>query len=200
MSANGHGGRTQHSLVCSDGRKRRGWAPRESQLDPVSCCCHLLVIFSLFGREAEAAALPRPEELVSDEEVDGISTSAVAELPVSKLNHLSLSKVSANSFSFLLLSAAKPLMFPRLFCHALLVNSTHYHFPLALWFVEEVLVLLFEVDHGGGSGRGFAMSNSDAKCPWRRGVGDLCPPRIDVFSPFLRTSYFPTRVSRFFHD
>ncbi|KAG0722851.1 hypothetical protein GWK47_043776 [Chionoecetes opilio] len=104
MSANGRGGRTQHSLVCSDGREDVVGSAR-GQLDPVSCCCHLLRDLQPFSDEkAEAAALPRAEELVSDEEVDESAHSAVAELPVTNSVISPLSKVSANSFSFLLLS------------------------------------------------------------------------------------------------
>ncbi|KAG0718703.1 hypothetical protein GWK47_051954 [Chionoecetes opilio] len=82
------------------------WAPREVNLTLSAAAAISFVIFSLFGREAEAAALPRAEELVSDEEVDESAHSAVAELPVTNSIISPLSKVSANSFSFLLLSAA----------------------------------------------------------------------------------------------
>ncbi|KAG0714484.1 hypothetical protein GWK47_014049 [Chionoecetes opilio] len=116
------------------GPEKTWWAPREGQLDPVSCCCHLLRdLQTFFGREAEAAALPRAEELVSDEEIDESAHSAVGGTPGHQIIISPLSKVSANSFSFLLLSAAKPLMFPRLFCHALLVNSTLTIFLWPLW-------------------------------------------------------------------
>ncbi|KAG0730223.1 hypothetical protein GWK47_003310 [Chionoecetes opilio] len=50
-------------------QRRRGGAPREVNLTLSAAAATSFVIFSLFGREAEAAALPRAEELVSDEEV-----------------------------------------------------------------------------------------------------------------------------------
>ncbi|KAG0698275.1 hypothetical protein GWK47_026080 [Chionoecetes opilio] len=57
------------------------WAPREVNLTLSAAAATSFVIFSLFGREAEAAALPRAEELVSDEEVDESAHSAVARSP-----------------------------------------------------------------------------------------------------------------------
>ncbi|KAG0720878.1 hypothetical protein GWK47_000694 [Chionoecetes opilio] len=141
MSANGRGGRTQHSLVCSDGRERRGGL-RERSLELSAAAPTSFVIFTLFGREAEAAALPRAEELVSDEEVDESAHSAVAELPVTNFNPLSpLHKSLLTPFSFPF-SQPPTSHFPRLF--AMLSLST-VPLPFSsgpLLGVEEVLVLL----------------------------------------------------------
>ncbi|KAG0718702.1 hypothetical protein GWK47_051953 [Chionoecetes opilio] len=82
------------------------WAPREVNLTLSAAAGHLLRDLQPFRTRSRAAALPRAEELVSDEEVDESAHSAVAELPVTNSIISPLSKVSANSFSFLLLSAA----------------------------------------------------------------------------------------------
>ncbi|KAG0729056.1 hypothetical protein GWK47_031166 [Chionoecetes opilio] len=144
------------------------WAPREVNLPPFSCCCHpSFVIFSSFRtRSRGSGASPSRRVGVWTKKVDESAHSAVAELPVTNSQtSLPSPKSLLTPFSFLLLSAANLSCFLDSFAMLSLGNSTHYHFPLAPLVVEEVLVLLFEVDHGGRSGRGLRWANMTPSVP-----------------------------------
>ncbi|KAG0717982.1 hypothetical protein GWK47_053373 [Chionoecetes opilio] len=99
MLANGRGGRTQHSLVCSDGRKT-WWAPREVNLTLSAAAATSFVYLQPFRREAEAAGVPEQKSWCRTKKLMNQHILAVAELPVTNSIISPLSKVSANS-SFL---------------------------------------------------------------------------------------------------
>ncbi|KAG0709975.1 hypothetical protein GWK47_023745 [Chionoecetes opilio] len=172
MSANGRGDglSTPWSAAMAE---KTWWAPREVNLTLSAAAATSFVIFSLFGREAEGAAFPEQKSWCRTKKFMKTAHSAVAELPVTQLNHFSPSKVSVNSFSFLLLSAANLSCFLDSFA---MLPCQQYSLPfssgpfgrrgspclLLRWVMEEEVA-------------GAAMSNSDAKCPWRRASETLSP-------------------------
>ncbi|KAG0706862.1 hypothetical protein GWK47_024244 [Chionoecetes opilio] len=143
------------------------WAPREVNLTLSAAAATSFVIFSLFGREAEAAALARAEDWCRTKKLMNQHIQQWRELPVTNSIISPLSKVSANSFSFLLLSAANLSCFLDSFAMLSLSTVLITIFLWPLWSSRKSLSFclrwVMEEEVAGA-----AMSNIDAKCPWRR--------------------------------
>ncbi|KAG0719903.1 hypothetical protein GWK47_049545 [Chionoecetes opilio] len=157
--------------------RRRGGCAR-GQLDPVSCCCHLLRDpFSLFWtRSRDSGRFPSRRVWCRTKKFMNQHKFSSGGNPGHQLNHSPSPKVSAK---LLLLSSfsQQPTFskFPRLFCHALLINSTHYYFLWPLWSSRKSLSfclrwIMEEEVAGAGESRTVTPS-----VPWRGAVGDLVP-------------------------
>ncbi|KAG0709976.1 hypothetical protein GWK47_023741 [Chionoecetes opilio] len=183
-------GRTQHSLVCSDGREDVVGSAKVN-LTLSAARCHSFVIFSLFGREAEAAGrFPEQKSWCRTKKLMNQHIQQMAELPVTNFNHLS----PLQSLCKLLLLppslSSQPLMFLDYFAMLSLatVSITIFSGPFGR---RGSPVLLFEVGSWRKKWQGLRCSNSDAKWALRRGCRRPCPSGFTFFfSPSyeLRTS------------